>query len=430
MPNSRRSISLQVNLGWTLAGNILLSACQWGMLVALAKLSRPAALGQFSLGLAIATPAVTFMQLHLRSVQATDAKGRFQFSDYLGLRFTMMLIAALVVAGIIAIGHYDKTTSLIIALVTATKIVESFSDIYYGLLQQHDLMSQIAKSMCVRGVLGLVSLSVTMWVTHSIVFAALALALSSALVFVMRDLNAVAYTRRHSVFQSASAVSNRVEFCGRTQARLARLAFPLGLVMMLIALNTSIPRFYIERYRGASDLGIFTAISYLVVAVSTIIVALGQAATPTLSRYIAADNTSAFLMLLGKILGATGAISVLALITSFLFGAPLLRLLYRPEYALHLATFHVVMASACVSCVGSVLGFGLTAARLFTPQLPVFGAAAGSCALASYLLIPPYGILGAAYALLIACMVQAAVSAFILYQQIFRVRLINEVVAA
>jgi hypothetical protein len=49
-------LSLRRNFAWTVLGNVTYAACQWGMLVALAKLGSPEMVGQFALGLAIGAP--------------------------------------------------------------------------------------------------------------------------------------------------------------------------------------------------------------------------------------------------------------------------------------------------------------------------------------------------------------------------------------
>ena len=67
-------LSLRSNFAWILTGNVVYAACQWGAIVALAKLGSSFMIGQFSLGLAIATPVLMFTNLHLRAVQATDAR--------------------------------------------------------------------------------------------------------------------------------------------------------------------------------------------------------------------------------------------------------------------------------------------------------------------------------------------------------------------
>src|ERR1022692_5216340 len=85
---------LRVNFTWTLMGNVVYAGTQWGILVLLARLGNPEAVGQFSLGLAIAAPIMLFASLSLRAVQATDACLQFQFRDYAGLRILMTIIAA------------------------------------------------------------------------------------------------------------------------------------------------------------------------------------------------------------------------------------------------------------------------------------------------------------------------------------------------
>src|SRR5688500_18644573 len=69
--------SLRSNFAWTLTGNIGYAACQWGMLVLLAKMGSTEMVGQFALALAILTPILGFTNLQLRSVQATDARRDF-----------------------------------------------------------------------------------------------------------------------------------------------------------------------------------------------------------------------------------------------------------------------------------------------------------------------------------------------------------------
>src|ERR1043165_9211480 len=78
--------SLRANFLWSLTGTIIYAGCQWGMLVALAKLGDAEMVGQFALALAVTAPVLMFTNLQLRSVQATDARKDYAFGDYLALR--------------------------------------------------------------------------------------------------------------------------------------------------------------------------------------------------------------------------------------------------------------------------------------------------------------------------------------------------------
>src|ERR1044072_4016691 len=68
----RHSLSLRTNFSWTLAGNLIYSGCQWGVLIVLARLGSPEQVGQFALALAVTAPVIMLSNLQLRGVLATD----------------------------------------------------------------------------------------------------------------------------------------------------------------------------------------------------------------------------------------------------------------------------------------------------------------------------------------------------------------------
>ena len=72
------SKSLTWNFSWTIAGDVIYAACQWGMLIVLAKLGSPEMVGQFALGLAVTAPVIIFANLALRQIQSTDVRNEFE----------------------------------------------------------------------------------------------------------------------------------------------------------------------------------------------------------------------------------------------------------------------------------------------------------------------------------------------------------------
>ncbi len=67
----------------------------------------------------------------------------------------------------------------------------------------------------------------------------------------------------------------------------------------------------------------------------------------------------------------------------------------------------MVMVATGIGYVASFLGYGMTAARYFRAQLPLFAFVTGTATLACLWLIPSGGLRGAAIALTIAIVVQA-----------------------
>lgn len=418
-----KPLTLRRNFSWTFTGNLVYAASQWGMLVLLAKLGSPEMVGQFTLGLAVTAPVIMFANLQLRGIQATDAKGDYVFSDYLGLRLIGTGLALLIIAGITLKAGYRSETSLVILTIALAKAFESISDVFYGLIQQHERMDRIAIALMIKGPLSLLLLGIGVSVTGSVVGGAIGLAIAWGLVLFGWDirngkliLNNASHQRDAEDVLVADTEPKKSQnplyprWHKKTLNKLVLLALPLGFVMMLISLNTNIPRYFIERYLGERELGIFGAISYLMVAGQMVVSALAESASPRLAKYYAAGNSTAFRTLLLKLVGVGLTLGTAGVFVAVVAGKPILTLLYKPEYADRADLFAWLMVAAGIGYVSSFLGYGMTAARLFRVQMPLFGLVTGISAIACFWLIPTQGVRGAAIALIIGAIVQAVFS--------------------
>ncbi len=386
-----RPLSLRVNFSWTFVGNVVYAGCQWGMLVVLAKLGSPEMLGQFALGLAISTPVMMLANLQLRAIQATDARHEYQFGDYLALRLALIGLALLAIAGIAVGSGYQQQTLLVVLAVGCARAFDSVSDICYGLQQQHERMDRIALSMMLRGGLALLALAVGVVLTGSMIGGAIGLVLAWGLVLAAYDLRSIRAVAGQSVWL-------RPRWHLPTMRRLAQLAAPLGVAMMMLTLNTSIPRYIVGHMMGEQMLGIFAAVAYIERAGITVVSALGQSASPHLARAYASGNSTAFRRLVTRLVLVGCMLGVGGFLVAVTVGEPLLTLLYQPEYA-RVDVFAWVMVAAGLWYVTSFLGYAATASRIIVWQPLVLGISAGVVLSISLLLIPSHGLLGAALAM-------------------------------
>lgn len=390
--NPSKTMPLRVNFSWTLIGNLVYAACQWAMLSVLAHLGKPVMVGQFALGLAVTAPVLMCANLNLRSVQATDSQREYSFSDYLRLRILTTSLVLPIILGIAFFSGYRGETLAVILLIGLAKSFESLSDVYYGLMQQNEQMKPIAISMMVKGMLSLAALAIVLKMTGSLVWAVTFLAITWALIFFFYDLP----QGRLLLIESSSSLRT-----GSTSVlmRLAILAAPMGLVMFLISFNSNVPRYFIEKQLGLSELGIFAALSYLIMASSTVVGALGQSATPRLSNYYATGRRRDFVALLAKLIFIASVIGVLGIAVAAVVGKPLLALLYGAEYSRYGSLFVWIMIVSWLADLGSMLGYGMTAARRFKIQAPLHIAVLAGTFLSCWLLIPSLGLLGATLAI-------------------------------
>jgi O-antigen/teichoic acid export membrane protein len=412
-------LSLRANFSWTFVGNVVYAGCQWGMLSALAKLGTPEMVGRFSLGLAITAPVIMFTNLQLRAVQATDAEREYTFGDYLGLRLIMTALSLLIIAGITFVTGYPLETALVILVVGLAKAFEAISDVFYGLLQQRERMDRIAQSMIFKGLLSLGVLTAVVYLTDSVLWGTVGLAATWALVLLTYDIRSGALILKLS--PDASEEPLRPRWATNVLLKLAWLSLPLGAVMMLISLNTNIPRYIVERYLGERALGIFAAMAYLLVATNTIIRALGQSASPRLAQHYMDDCRAEFIKLLVKLMGIGALIGAAGLLVVLGAGQQLLTILYQPEYAEHLDVFTWLAVAAGILHLASFLSHGMIAARRIRVQLPLFLGVTIVLTLSCFLLIPRDGLRGAALAMVIAAIVQVTGS-FLTVLQALRTR--------
>lgn len=396
----------------TLAANVLYAGCQWGMLVVLAKQCSSAEVGAFALGVAVTAPVIQFSNLQLRSVQATDAKGNFALGEYVHLRAWATLAAIAVIAAV-AIFQRAGAVAGVVVVVGLSKSLESVSDVLFGYLQQCEQMNAIALSVAMKGVLaiGLMALATVMF--RSALAAAAGVAAAAALMLVFYD---GPVTRRFYACSKRSgklAAPGPVRF-GRLR-QLATLALPLGIVQGLVSLSANIPRYQLERSAGLAELGIFSALASLIVVGQTVVSALGNVTSPRLARLYAAGDIGGYLRLLLTITAAGGALGLAGVGIAALFGRPILTLLFRPEYGERVDVLVIIMIGATLAYVAWFAGFGLTAAQLFREQIPQLGTVCLSAWLAAVILVPRFGVAGAAGAFAVSMAVQATGAALILW---------------
>jgi O-antigen/teichoic acid export membrane protein len=401
-------MTLGRNFAWTLAGNALYAACQWGILISIAKLGTPAMIGQFALGLAVSAPVFMLTSLQLRAVLATDARDEYRLAHYFALRILGTAAGLILIAGFVALSRFQRDTAIVVMLVSLAKASENLSDIIYGFWQKHERFDKIAVALTGRGAGSLAAMAAVLYFTRSI---ALATAAMAAYWFVW-----LATYERHGAKNLLAGISPReslrAEWDMEKCKQLVILSMPLGIVMLLLSLNTNIPRYFVEHYLGEAALGYFAATAYMLVAGNTVMAAMGQSAIPRLARYFDSDRP-AFARLLKNMVLLGAAVGTAGIALGVFFGPAFLRLAYRADYAQYANVFTWLMVGAAFAYVGSMLGYAMTAARVFRPQVPIFLATAAITALACWIMIPRFGLTGSAYAVLLGAVFSCAGSAYI-----------------
>jgi len=392
---SVRASFLQVSVGFG-----VYAACQWATVAVLAKLGTPELVGQYAFAVALTTPLLMLAQMNLRAVLATDVAELHDFRDYRNLRFGLLALAMAGICVMAAWAGVDRSRSAVIVLVGLLQAGEWVADVFYGRMQQKDRTARIALSLSARGLLGIVALALALRSSHNLVIALAWMLLVRTLVYFFYDST---YALRH--IRERRFRGNWKEQAV-SQWAIFRQSLPLGIVLMAGALVISTPRYFVARILGERELGVFSAIFSLATAGNLIVNSLGQAATPRLARLYAAGDAYGYRKLSLEIAAAGGVLGLAGLLGAITFGASVIALVYRPEYAQHGWLLVIAMAAAGAGFVASLLGYAITAARRFHEQMFLQAACLAATLVSAYVLIPRMGLPGAAISAGVGSIVQ------------------------
>jgi len=406
--------SLTADFSWTFVGNAIYAAGQFAILMLLTKLVRPEQVGQYALGLALVYPAMMLANMQLRSVMNSSTNNQVQFGHYLSVRLLTTFAAFGVIFGVTQVLRYDRELTVVVLLVGVAYGIETISDVYYARLQLHDRMAEISKSLMARAALSVLALAAATYATRSVIWGIAGVAVARAVVLFGYDTRERTHVLRRQTKWYLLNGELAPRFDAGEQRQLLWRSLPLGIVVLLTTLNSSIPSFFIKHGIGERDLGIFSALGLTISVGNMAVVSLGQSAFTRLSRTYANGNITAFGSLLAVLLICGAGLGVCGMLISKFAGREILTLLFRPEYADRADLLPWIMAAGAVLFMAQFVGFGMTAAGFYHSQVYLNILANASLLAACYWLVPGKGLLGAILAMLIAAIVQLVASAAIL----------------
>lgn len=398
---------LSTNVRWTLLGTAAHSVSQWLQFAILARAGGPEAVGRYALALALTAPVMSFAALQLRALLASDPAERFVFREYRALASITAAIGLVACGALALVTGAGRGAWSILAAVCVMRVTDSLADVYYGLWQQQERMHMIGLGRVVHAVFStfLVALGAGVGGAESAVWGA---ALGSAVAYAFIHTITVRDTlARHALLRGPERPSTR------RLLELAAEGLPMGVILLLSTLQTTVPRYFVDALLGSGALGLFAAAAQLTAAGNVFVGALGSAALPRLAAH-AAGNTKAFRALTRKLLLAGAALGAAGVAASALVGRWVLQLVYGAPFGDGEGLLVVLSVAAASGFVASLLGYALTSARIIVAQPAILIVTLGALTALCAVLVPALGTSGAAWALAVAYVVQGVASRIVL----------------
>ena len=376
------------------AVNAMLSAAQCPLiLMVLNRTNGIEDAGVFSIAFAVASLMLYIGLYGLRRFQASDINEKFSFQEYNGVRF--LTCAAMVLASLgyccygMMFNDYSKNKAVIVFLVCLLKLVQAYTDVIHGNMQQKGRLDVATKCSALRYVLEVLSIAVCLVITKDLL---MSLIVSVIVSFVVTFFTSINCGRKYCETFAPSFRKDAV-------TKLMIDGFPLFLSLFLNMYISNAPKYAIDAYLTEEIQGIYNLIfmpAFMVMLLSNFIF------NPIIKSYAElwlSGSKEKLKELKHKMVMQmffVGGLTVLGLAIAATIGIPVLSLVFHAELAPYKPELCIVMIG------GGALGFAtyfstvITIIREQNSMIFCYGVAAAAAYMLSGVLVKSQGIRGAA----------------------------------
>lgn len=359
------------------------AAQQWLLIKILLNYGGFDLVGWYGLVVGALNPVFAFFNANLRAV-VLGADQNWSEPDFFRTRLISAFGATILCTGLLFCvpAPFDGARSFALTVI-ALKCIEAISDIMHGFYQVRHRMANAALASFVRLVLGSAVLYIVINVGGPVAGVA-ALVVASLLVALL--------------FEYPSVRHLRVGFSSleiRRALGLWRVALPMALVVVVVAVAPFVPRFMLQRYVSIAEVGAYYALSYLVMIVGLFATAIGTAAAPRLAEFAKKQDFRLFGRVIAIVLGLDLLLAVILWLAFAISDVALLSLLLGEALVPYKKYLLYVVVLAALTFGEAHCGVALTALRVYGAQLKLQLTKLVLLIGAAWFFIPRYGVEGA-----------------------------------
>jgi len=352
-----------------------------------------------------------------RTYQVSDIRKEFSSGSYVVVRLALGVVVLISAILFSVLNGYDPTKSTVIILLVVFKIIESSSDAVYGILQSHERLDLVGKSLLYKTIGGFGLFVLIDVLSSDIALASLGIIIANLFVvcvYDLRKMKQVSLVTTIGVFRSFSTSS---------LVAIIRRCFPAFIVIFLAMFSLNIPRYFIDMYHP-DEIGVFGIIAMPVTLVVLFMTFIMQPNTLKLSRlyqsgrYVDFDKTVKAIFTLTLIVGAA------ILLAAFAVGVPALRVIFGLDFSSYQFALIVIVVGGIFNALVTVFINILVITRNFTSQVIILLSTNAVLVIISAYIVSRYGLYGGVILFTIMNIVQLLLF-YVVYRHMLRKR-INE----
>ena len=308
--------------------------------------------GVFSLCFATATIFYTVAVYSGRTYQVSENQSDIGDNEFIFNRFFLSAVMLVLAFSFGIINGYTGKKMILLSVLCTVKFIEAISDVLHGVLQKNHRLDIVGKSLLIKSALYLFVFLIVDLFTKNIVLSSVSMIFLSAFVLVLYDYPAVLLYKDKSVKLNIKA-----------SFKILTMGFYTFAFTFIANYLVNIPRYAIDEVLSDEFLTIFG----IIVMPASIITLVGQfALQPMVSRlnnYQKNGEKRQFLKIISILSIVSVVTGLVAVITAYLIGIPVLNLLYGINLKEYLFDLVIIIIGATVYSLACVFSNALTVLR-------------------------------------------------------------------
>ncbi len=377
--------NLRKNIIWNTLGMTFNSFNSLFFLILVNRINGINIAGVFSFAFSVACLLYVVGVYSGRTFQVSDIKGELNDKEYLVHKILTCLIMFVLVVLFTLIKDYTLDKNLVIIIMTVYKLLEAFSETFYGCLQKNEELHIVGKSLFYKSIVGLLVFFLVDYFTKNIILSCIALVI-----------NSMVYITFYDIRKSISLISKDKIRINKV-FKLFKIGFSVFVFSFLAIFIVNIPKYVIDVLLSDS----FQTIFSIIIMPGTVMSLCGQyIMAPLLTQVVDFYNHqlyNEFINLILKMVKILILLGFLVEIIAAFIGIPVLGFIYSINLDKYKLDLILVIFGAILYALSGVLSTALVTMRKNTVQMFIYIIDSIFSIFVCYILIKSFGVHGAVY---------------------------------
>lgn len=383
------NLKVKNNIIYNTIGTFFYFFCQWAITVLVVKLGGYSNGGILSITISMTNIFYMISMYGVRSFQVSDIKNRYKDGDYLLLRIITSIISSIFFGIVLFYLEYDRAIQLCMIIYMFFKLGESVTDLNFGFFQRYNFYREIGISYILKGILTLIVFCLTLYFSKNLVLTLFLETLALWFFIIVYDLK---------------KLKNKLNLKTKTYKVifLLKICFSLMLYTLILPYLNFITRYQVEKFFGTEELGYYSAITMVIVVISTLFGSIFIIIIPKISYLYKEKNIKEIIKIILQINLAIFVFTIISIIGAILLGNIVFSILFTDSIQKYM---YLLIPTIITSSILGILNNLSTILISFHDLKFVLVANLIPAIFCTFILktsIVQYGMLGSLYSLIIS----------------------------